>query len=163
MTTDPKTLLRQAIVAEIDGQRFYKFLAGKATNEEAVRKLTNLAEDEVRHEDALRKMYKNLFNEEVGELTEKGIGVLSDFFAENRDKQDLNEIQYIDLAIKGELAATDFYKQGAAVAPDDDTRKIFEGMASEEHLHYELLQAEKDALAGNYYWFSFDEGAPRED
>ena len=163
MTTDPKTLLRQAIVAEIDGQRFYKFLAGKATHEEAIRKLTNLAEDEVRHEEALRKMYKKFFNQEVGELTEKGIGVLSDFFANNQDKQNLNEVQYIELAIQAELAATEFYKQGASFAPDDDTRKIFEGMASEEHLHYELLQAEKEALAGNYYWFSLDEGAPLED
>jgi len=162
-TAQARELLKQAVKSEIDGQRFYKFLAGKTTNADARRKLSGLADDEIRHEKALRSMYKNIYNEELTELPEKGVGVLSQFFANPESREDLSEVQYIDMAIEAELAATNYYKEEAQRAKTDQFRKIFEGMAAEEFSHYELLQAEKAALGGNYYWFSFGDTTPMED
>ncbi|MCK5127396.1 MAG: ferritin family protein [candidate division Zixibacteria bacterium] len=157
-----KDLIKQAIVAEIDGQKFYKMLVQKTNNPDAKRKLQSLADDEVRHEDLLIKMYKDLHGEDVNGLPAVGVGVLSKFFAENRDKEDLSENQYIDMAIEAELAATNFYKDGAKNAPNDEIKKLCDGMATEEYSHFELLQAEKDAIAGNHFWFGYDDGAPME-
>lgn len=157
-----KDLLKQAIVAEIDGQKFYKMLVAKTNNPDAKRKLQTLADDEVRHEQLLIKLYKDMHGEEVDQLPKEGVGVLSKFFAENRDKEDLSEVQYIDLAIEAELAATNFYKDGMKNAPNDEIKKLCEGMANEEYRHFESLQAEKDAIAGNYFWFGYDDGAPME-
>jgi len=157
-----KDLIKHAIVAEIDGQKFYKMLVAKATNPDAKRKLQNLADDEVRHEALLIKLYKDMHGEEVDQLPEQGVGVLSKFFAENKDKEDMTENQYIDMAIEAELAATNFYKDGAKNAPNDKVKEICEGMAAEEYSHFELLQAEKDSLAGNHFWFGYDDGAPME-
>lgn len=157
-----KDLLKQAIVAEIDGQKFYKMLVAKTKNPDAKRKLQTLADDEVRHEQLLIKLYSDLHGEDVDKLPEQGVGVLSKFFAENRDKEDLNEVQYIDLAIEAELAATNFYKDGMKSAPNDEVRKLCEGMANEEYRHFESLQAEKDAIAGNHFWFGYDDGSPME-
>jgi rubrerythrin len=162
-TTQAQELLKRAVKSEIDGQRFYKFLAEKTTNADAKRKLINLADDEVRHEKALRNMYQNIYNEELTELPEKGVGVLSEFFANPKRREDLSEVQYIDMAIEAELAATQYYKEESERAETDQFRKIFEGMAAEEFNHYELLQAEKAALGGNYYWFSFGDTSPMED
>ena len=157
-----KDLIKQAIVAEIDGQKFYKFLVSKATNPDAKRKLQGLADDEVRHEALLIQLYKDLHGQDVDKLPAEGLGVLSKFFAEHKEKKDLTEVQYIDMAIEAELAATNFYKDGAKNAPNDTIKKICQGMADEEYRHFESLQAEKDALAGNYFWFGYDDGAPME-
>lgn len=157
-----KDLLKQAIVAEIDGQKFYTFLAAKTTQPEAKRKLENLAQDEVRHEAALIKLYKDIYDEDVSDLPSVGVGVLATFFAKNRDREDLNEMQYIDMAIEAELAATNFYKEGAKNAPSEDVKKLCAGMAEEEFRHYESLQAEKEALGGNHFWFGYGDGAPME-
>ena len=56
-----KELLCQAVKSEIDGQRFYNYLAKKTTNEDARRKLNNLAGDEIRHEKALKDIYKKIY------------------------------------------------------------------------------------------------------
>lgn len=162
-TAPAKELLKQAIKSEIDGRRFYNYLAAKTSNEDARRKLAGLAGDEVRHEKALRDIYKKIYGEKEIVLPEKGVGVLSDFFENPEGREDMTERQYIDLAIEAELAATDYYKAEAARATSDDFKKIFERMATEEFSHFELLQAEKDALSGNYYWFSFDDTAPMEE
>lgn len=165
MTADSnltKDLLREAIVAEADGQKFYKYLADKATNEEAKSKLMNLAKDEIRHEATLIDIYRKIFHEEVDTLPEKGTGVLSVFFAEHRDKKDLGEMQYVDMAIEAELAATEFYKTGAESATDEKIKAICEQLAEEEFSHYEALKAEREALTGNYFWFGFDESSPME-
>ncbi|MEZ5358367.1 MAG: ferritin family protein [Candidatus Zixiibacteriota bacterium] len=157
-----KDLIKQAIVAEIDGQKFYKMLVDKTKNPDARRKLQGLADDEVRHEQLLIKLYKDMHGEEVDQLPKQGVGVLSKFFAENRDKENLSEVQYIDLAIEAELAATNFYKDGVKNAPNEEVKKLCQGMANEEYRHFESLQAEKDAIAGNYFWFGYDDGAPME-
>lgn len=158
-----KDLIKQAIVAEIDGQKFYKFLSAKATNPDAKRKLDNLAQDEVNHEALLIKMYNDIYGEEVDELPKDGVGVLSKFFAEHREREDLSEMQYIDMAIEAELAATNYYKSGSTDAPNEEIKKLCDGMAEEEFRHYESLKAERESLSGGHFWFGFSEGAPLED
>ena len=159
---DNREMIKKAIVAEIDGQKFYKFLADKTTNEDAKRKLTNLAKDEIRHEAALIKIYKDLFDEEVDDLPDQGVSVLSKFFRDRGETEPINEIQCIDMAIEAELAATEFYKASAAEADNDEIKDIYTQMADEEFHHYELLKAERDAVTGNYSWFEFDESSPME-
>ena len=162
-TEQAKELLKQAIKSEIDGRRFYDYLADKTSNTDARRKLTHLAGDEVRHEKALREIYRKIYGEKNIALPEKGVGVLAEFFEHPEGREGMTERQYIDLAIEAELAATKYYKAEAARASSNDFKKIFESMAAEEFSHFELLQAEKEALSGNYYWFSFGDTAPMEE
>lgn len=161
-TATTMQMLKQAIRSEIDGRRFYEFLADKTKNPDAKRKLTTLAQDERRHESILYRIYKKKFGEEVDEVPEKGVGVLSEFFAHPEKHEGLNEVQYIEMAIKAELAATEYYKGEAKNAEDDETKQIFSRMAEEEFGHYESLEAEKSAIGGNYFWFEFDESRPME-
>lgn len=159
---DNQDLIKKAIVAEIEGQKFYKFLADKTTNVDAKRKLTNLAKDEIRHEAILIKIYKDLFGEEVEDLPDHGVSVLSKFFSDRRDTEPINEVQCIDMAIEAELAATEFYKSSAETADNDEIKDIYAQMADEEFQHYELLKAEREAVTGNYSWFELDETSPLE-
>jgi rubrerythrin len=156
-------LLKRAIKGEQDGLRFYTYVAGKATNPEAKRKLTRLAEDETRHEKTLVDIFRSVYGEEVGELPAEGINALARFLDTSRIKELKTEMQFIDLAIQAELSATNFYKENIPTAESAELKKLFQSLADEEYRHFELLQAEKDALSGNYYWFGYDGSSPMEE
>lgn len=158
-----KELLKRAIKGELDGRRFYAYVAEKATNPEAKRKLTRLAEDETRHERTLIGVFKNLYHEEVGALPAEGINALARFLDTSKINGLKTEMQYIDLAIQAELSATNFYKENIPNAESAELKALYQSLADEEFSHFELLQAEKDALSGNYYWFGYDGSSPMEE
>ena len=155
-------VLKRAIKGEEDGYYFYNLLAKKATNEDARRKLEGLRDDESRHKKTLYELFAKHVGGEVGELPEKGLSALSDVFRKGHVNDLKSEMEFISLAIEAELAATRYYQQERDLVDDPTFKKIFDDLAEEEHSHFELLQAEKDALAGNYSWFSLDEGSPLE-
>jgi rubrerythrin len=155
-------VLKKAIKGEVDGFKFYNLLAEKATNVEAKRKLETLRDDEARHKKTLYEIYARVIGGEVGQLPEHGIGPLAQIFRKEKLEERKSEMDYINLAIEAELAATKYYQEQRNLVDDDEFRTIFDRLAEEEHSHFEILQAEKDALGGNYYWFSYDEGAPLE-
>jgi len=155
--------LKTAMRGEEDGFHFYDLVAQKATNTEAKRKLEGLRDDEIRHMETLKGFYAKYIGGEVGKLPEKGLSVLTEVFRKGRIHELKTEMEYINLAIEAELAATKFYQQERSLIDDEDFSKVLDQLADEEHGHFELLQAEKDALGGNYSWFGYDLGAPMED
>ena len=155
-------VLRKAIKGEEDGYKFYNLLAEKATNPDAKRKLENLRDDEIRHKETLRAIFEKHVGGEIGELPERGINALADVFRKGRLQERTTEMEFLSLAIEAELAATKYYQEERDLVDDPTFQEIFDQLADEEHGHFELLQAEKDALSGNYSWFGYDEGAPLE-
>ncbi len=155
-------ILRRAIKGEEDGYKFYDLLSKKATNQDAKRKLENLRDDEKRHRETLIEIFHKEIGPDVGELPDKGIGALAQVFRKGHLEERKTEMEFIDLAIEAELAATDFYHKQREAVDDQSWKKVFDQLATEEHTHFELLQAERDALSGNYYWFGYDSGAPLE-
>ena len=154
--------LKRAIRGEKDGYKFYNIMADKAVNPDAKRKLENLRDDEVQHEKVLRDLFRKYVGVEVGELPEHGLSALTEVFRKGQVESLKTEMQFLNLAIEAELAATKFYEEERDLTDDDQFREIFDRLAHEEHGHYELLQAEKEALSGNYSWFSIDGTSPME-
>ena len=154
--------LRRAIKGEEDGYYFYDLLSKKATNEEAKRKLANLRDDEIGHKKVLVDLYHQHIGPDVGELPEKGINALAEVFRRGRLEERKSEMEFINLAIEAELAATKYYQQERDLIDDDEFKAIFDRLAAEEHTHYELLMAEREALSGNYFWFDYDGASPME-
>jgi len=156
-------VLKRAIKGEEDGYFFYNLLAKKASNETARRKLEGLRDDEIRHKKILYQLYDQHVGGEVGELPEKGINALAEVFRKGHLEERKTEMEFLSLAIEAELAATRYYQQERDLVDDPEFKKILDTLAAEEHHHFELLQAEKQALSGNYSWFGYDHGAPMED
>ncbi len=156
-------ILKKAIKGEEDGLHFYSLLAEKATNATAKAKLERLRDDEVRHKATLVGLYRQHVGGEIGKLPARGINALRKVFAKGHLDQRKTEMEFINLAIEAELAATKYYKEQRKLVSDPVFAEIFDALADEEHLHFELLQAEKDALAGNYSWFGYGDAAPLED
>jgi rubrerythrin len=155
--------LRAAIKGEEEGYRYYDYLARKSGNMDARRKLENLRDDEMRHKETLIGMFKKFVGGEVGRLPEKGLGALNEVFRDGRIDTLKNEMEFINLAIEVELATSKFYDREKNLVNDPEFQAIFDQLADEEYNHYQLLQAEKDALGGNYHWFSYDSTSPMED
>ncbi len=158
-----KNLLKTAIKGEVDGFTFYNLMAEQSKNKDAKRRLENLRDDEKRHKAILVDLYKQHVGGDVGELPKHGLGALATVFEKGRLKDIKSEMEYINLAIEAELASTRFYKEGAEKIKDPDMKRILENLSDEEDGHYNMLMAEKQAIGGNYYWFSAGEGAPLED
>jgi len=156
-------VLKKAIKGEEDGYSFYNLLAEKATNADAKRKLENLRDDEMAHKHTLLEIFKKHIGSEIGKLPDEGLTVLSEIFRKGGVLELKSEMEYINLAIEAELAATKYYQDERNLVNDPEFQAIFDRLADEEHTHYELLQAEKEALSGNYYWFSYDGTSPQED
>ena len=155
-------VLLRAMRGEEDGYKFYGIMAEKATNPDAKRKLEGLRDDEVGHKKALVELWEKYVGGEIGELPEKGLSVLSEVFAKGRFSELKTEMEFINLAIEAELAASKFYQAERDLVDDESFKEILDRLADEEHGHYELLQAEKDAMSGNYHWFSYDGSSPME-
>jgi rubrerythrin len=155
-------VLKVAIKGEEDGYFFYNLLAEKATNKEAKRKLEGLRDDESRHKATLIEMYRKYVGGEVGDLPVKGLTALAEVFQKGQLEGRKTEMDFISLAIEAELAATNYYQQEKELVNDDFFRNIFDQLAEEEHRHYELLMAEKEALSGNYFWFQYGDTSPQE-
>jgi len=160
---DMDALLKTAIKGEVDGYTFYNLMAEQSKNPEAKRRLENLRDDEKRHKAILTDLYKKHVGGEIGQLPEHGLGALATVFEKGKLKDIKTEMEYINLAIEAELAATKFYSESAEKIDDPVMKGILENLSEEENSHYDILMAEKQAMGGNYYWFSTGEGAPLED
>ncbi len=155
-------ILKTAIRGEEDGFTFYDLLSRKATNPEAKRKLENLRNDEAAHKKVLYELYEEHVGGEVGQLPDEGLTALAEVLKKGHLDELKSEREFINLAIEAELAATKYYREHFERADLPELKSIFGRLADEEHLHYELLMAEREAMSGNYYWFDYDESAPLE-
>ncbi len=156
-------ILKKAIKGEEDGLHFYSLLAEKSTNPEARRKLEGLRDDEVRHKVTLTGLYRTYVGGEIGKLPAHGITALRKVFAKGHLDNRKTEMDFINLAIEAELAATKYYREQKNLVDDAEFKNIFDQLADEEHGHFELLHAEKDAISGNYNWFAYGDSSPLED
>jgi rubrerythrin len=155
-------VLKKGIKSEEDGFKFYDLLSRKATNADAKRKLENLRDDEARHKKTLIDIFHKQVGGKIGSLPKKGLTPLEAVFRMGQLEERKTEIEFINLAIEAELAATKYYQQERNLFDDPKLQKIFDHLAEEEHSHYELLMAEREALSGNYYWFSYNDSSPME-
>lgn len=160
---DLATLLKRAIKSENDGFTFYDLLSKETSSEIVKSRLETLRDDERRHRGILIDLFNKHVGNEIGQLPQRGIGPLEKAFNQDKLIKFNGEIEYINLAIEAELSATKFYKENADAVNDPDFSKILNDLSDEENAHYEWLMAEREALAGNYFWFSSDGTSPMED
>jgi rubrerythrin len=155
-------ILKLGIKTESDGHNFYVTLAQKITNNESKKKIQQLAQDEIRHEARLRKLYASYVGGEVGELPAKGLTVFENAFG-NKKLSEADKFRLIDLAMEAELESARFYKKGEGLASEKELREVFSELVAEEDGHYNLLAAERESLRGNLSWWSYDDTAMMEE
>ena len=158
--TEFKQVMAGAICREIGARDFYRMLSNTIRNAEGKDKFHRLSVDEEGHRKKLESWYKKTFNatfvadpKMLKEAEVKGMRVNGQPSA----------LEALDIAIKAEMRAEEFYSSQAEAAAIPELRELLAKLASEEHGHYELLEAERNSITGGFYWFDIDSTSFLED
>lgn len=143
--------LSLAIYNEQSAFDFYANLANTIKNPSGKEKFKFLASDEKRHRELLEKYYTKVSG---GEEFHFDPNQAKKIKVEIRDNTTASEA--LDIGIKAEKEAYEFYRRSAESFKDQEAKKMFLMLAGEEDNHYNVLMAEKQALIDQFYWFSLD-------
>jgi rubrerythrin len=145
--------LSLAIYNEQSAFDFYTRLSETIKNESGKKKFKFLAMDEHRHRTMLEEHYtKTTGRKEFIFDSRKVKEIKVDI------KDGTSAAEALDIGIKAEKEAYEFYSKSATEAKDPEAKKMFLMLAEQEDRHYNLLTAERQAVIGQFYWF--DMGAP---
>lgn len=143
--------LSLAIYNEQSAFDFYTKLSKTIRNPSGKEKFKFLASDEKRHRELLEKYYSQItsgqkFPFEPGKVKTIQVEV----------KDDATAYEALDIGIKAEKEAYEFYNRNAKHSKEPEAKKMFLKLAGEEEKHYNVLMAEKQSLTNQFYWFSLD-------
>ncbi|MDP2960417.1 MAG: ferritin family protein, partial [candidate division Zixibacteria bacterium] len=147
-----------AVYNERSAHDFYKNLSETIENPSGQERFKFLYLDEERHRKLLEERY----------LKESG-GKSFVFNPRKVKKVELNindqasAKEALDIALEAEREAYNSYMKAASKAKDQQGRKMYETLASEEDKHYQVLMSEKQIIEGGFYWFSLDSSGFMED
>jgi rubrerythrin len=155
-----RQVLAGAICREIGARNFYKTISDSIKSAEGKEKFARLSGDEEGHRVKLEGWYQKLFNAKfVADKKELGDGEIKGVHVDEKT----GAMEALDIAINAEMKAEEFYAREAGTVDDAGLKKLLMQLSGEEHGHYELLLAERGALAGSFYWFDLDSSQPLED
>jgi rubrerythrin len=143
--------LSLAIYNEQSAFDFYTKLANAIKSPSGKEKFKFLASDEKRHRELLEKYYTQVSG---GQKFPFDANKVKKIRVEVRDNTTAYEA--LDIGIKAEKEAYEFYTRSAENSQDREAKKMFLLLAGEEDKHYNVLMAEKQALINQFYWFSLD-------
>lgn len=153
-------VLAGAIYREIGARDFYRHLSNDIRNPEGKERFKKLSQDEEGHRKKLEGWHEKLFGKRFAadskllkEAEIKGVKI---------NKQ-AGAMEALDIAIKAEAAAEEFYRVQSEAVSNPELKDLLMKLSGEEHGHWELLGAERNALAGGFYWFDMDSSAFLED
>ncbi len=166
-TSEAVAIIHRGIYREKDAIRVYIKLAKAVKDPKAKNVLINLADDEVGH---LTKLERHLLNILKGQpwLLPKAdeieavarvfsSGAYEDKEINEKDLEDLDEINILSVAVQREIIANKFYLDLAAAEKNPEAKEMFLSLANEEELHRKILQAEIDSIGQSGFWFDMQE------
>ncbi len=152
--------IETAIYREIGARNFYRRISEEIKNSEGAEKFARLSEDEDGHRIKLESWFERLVgdsfsarNEKIEESEIKGI----------RLDEQTGALEALNLAIEAEAKAREFYAERAKKTDIPELKKLFENLSEEEEGHFNLLEAERNAIIGGFYWFDLDSTSFLED
>lgn len=158
-------IIKESIKLELNGQSFFEQVANKTHNELGKKMFLKLANDEAQHlkvfSDIFTEMVGEGWKEQLGDLESKKDAPMIDALAkkvESAGKESrASELEAIGIAMNLERNAIEFFSNAAQKTSDEKARGIFNKIADEEKLHYDLLQAQHDHLSNSGFWFDIAE------
>jgi rubrerythrin len=158
-TKDLLSSLRQAMLSERDGFKFYSMAAEQAGDSGAAETFNHLAEEEMAHFNVLQKEYQSLLDTGAWDpdtaldapLQPEGSGrIFSEDFTRRIRGRHL-EMAALSIGILLEKQSFEFYTRQAEASDDATVREFFSKLASWEEGHYQMLLREDEALKEEYW------------
>jgi rubrerythrin len=149
-----------AIYREIGARDFYRRISEQIKNSEGAQKFAQLSEDEEGHrvklEAWLERLVGGSFSAEKERLEQSEIhGIKLD--------EQTGALEALNLAIDAEAKDREFYAERAEKTDIPELKELFTHLSEEEAGHFNLLEAERNAIIGGFYWFDMDSTSFLED
>jgi rubrerythrin len=157
---DLRSSIELAIYREIGARNFYRRISDEIKNPEGIRRFAQRSEDEEGHRTKLEMWYEKLvgdrFSADDGKIEQSEIRGL-------KVGEQAGALEALNIAIKAEAQAQEFYAEQAGKTDIPELKKLFENLSEEESGHHNLLEAERNSIIGGFYWFDLDSTAFLED
>lgn len=139
----PDEVLALGIKSEIDAADLYTTLRSRVKNILLQQKLDFLVVEEKQHRKILERLFKVRFADRT--LTLPSESFLSKSVLPKVETLPVKEL--FDAALKAEKVSEDFYKDAAAAAGEDASRRMLIYLSRVERSHYFMIKSEIDLLA----------------
>jgi rubrerythrin len=143
-----------AIKMETDAIKFYKEASEKMVHPVGKKMFLSIAEDEKRHIEMLRQIFKdiNITIKDVSPI--KNVKTIFEEMKQEmmeRVEATKNELEAFKIAMEMEKKGIEFYKKAASEAVKEKEKILFERLIFEEQQHYNIF--------ANSYFFMSDTGS----
>ena len=144
-------ILRNAMEIELNGIELYRTAAEKTDDEQAKEMFKFLADEEVKHFEALKKMYEEVNSGKKTEVKLPSQGkpkfgkIFSEKFMENLKGKNY-EYSVLTTGLLLEQNSQEFYKKQKELAEDEEEKKLFEKLEKWEFGHYQMLLDEYNSM-----------------
>jgi rubrerythrin len=136
-----KDIILTALKSEVESKELYEKMKNRVSNFVLRDKFDFLAKEEEKHRVFFEKMFAQNFPGETVALPDKSPVPLPEIGPEV-EKLPISEV--LEIAMKAELKASEFYKSMMELFSDEMIRKTLEYISTVELSHYKLLEAERD-------------------
>ncbi len=137
-------ILKTAIINEVEGHSFYRLAAEKADNPESRDSFNMLAEEEKKHEEWLRDLYRDISQGERGQARadEPAMGKSPGIFRRENIKFESGslEVSVLRIGILMEKASIDFYREAVEKTQNPQAKKLYEKLVNWEVQHMDSLE-----------------------
>ncbi len=161
---DEISIIREAIKYEDNGLSTYLEFARKTENQIGKNMFIRLAMDEHQHRLYLEDQLVSLLNDGKWKKIEIPKSEMELIAPAIREKQKqtkgesgLSEIDALNTAIDFEKKSAEFFREQAESATEPDIKAFFLRLAEWEDAHFDLIQAELDAINQTGFWFGIPE------
>lgn len=158
-------VMREAIKLEINGRSFFEHAAEITHNNLGKKMFEKLASDEIAHLKTFGEIFATLVGKDdwkqcVEEEKRADSGLIEELqarVAKQTKQERASELEAIRIGMELERKAIDFFDKSAQETDDPKHKDIFNKIADQERLHYDLLQAQYDSVTNSGFWFDVAE------
>jgi len=130
-----------ALKMEKDGEDFYREIAAKTNNKGLQKILTMLADEEVKHYQAIKGLKLNKYQMTQTTILDDAKNIFIEMKEQKQEfEPEEEQIKLYEKAQEIEKKSQQFYNEKAQQTELDEQKKLFVSLAKEEEKHYFLLE-----------------------
>ncbi|MBN2260882.1 MAG: ferritin family protein [Clostridiales bacterium] len=155
MNKNEISLIKQAIINEVEGYEFYKMAAGQAKSEEIKQALLNLSNEEMKHIEYLHLLFDKIKEDALDDYTLASIEVPESphiFKWEILEKEDIEmTLTVFSIGMQMEKASVEFYTKAKAETQLEEAKKLYDILIKWEQNHLEQFSDDYEKLQEEWW------------
>lgn len=151
-------VIKEAIKLEINGQKFFLHAEEVTRHELGKKMFRRLADEELKHLETFSRMFSDILGEKdwkkhirPAELQEES-DLIEKLKESVKKEEGKGEVEAIRLGMELEERAIQLFQKAADDVDDPIAKEMFQKICEEEKFHYDLLQAQYDAVTHSGFW-----------